>query len=194
MAAGFPGGVLGQRRAIFLDRDGVLNEAMVRDGRPLPPTSLDQVVIRPGVREACQRLRAAGLLLIVVTNQPDIARGTTTRQAVDAVNQHLSEQLDLDAVCVCAHDDADGCDCRKPAPGLLLASAERFGIDLGRSLMVGDRWRDIEAGARAGVTTVWVRSNYREAPPAAPDHVVDGLLDVVPIVTSSLTIEEGSFR
>jgi D-glycero-D-manno-heptose 1,7-bisphosphate phosphatase len=194
MTAGRSGGQCGHRRAVFLDRDGVLNEAVVRDGRPMPPTAIDKIVIRPGVREACQRLRAAGLLLVVVTNQPDIARGSTTREAVGAINDHLSEQLDLDAVFVCPHDDSDGCDCRKPAPGLLLAAARQFDVDLSRSLMVGDRWRDIEAGARAGVTTVWVRSNYRERAPAAPDHVVAGLLDLVPIVTSSPTIEEGSFR
>jgi D-glycero-D-manno-heptose 1,7-bisphosphate phosphatase len=187
-------GRLGARRAVFLDRDGVLNEAVLRDGRPHPPARVGDVAILPGVRDACAQLRAAGYLLVVVTNQPDIARGATTRATVDAINDHLAGELGLDAVCVCPHDDADRCGCRKPAPGLLLSAAERFGIDLGASLMVGDRWRDIEAGARAGVPTAWVRSDYREAPPAAPDHVVDSLLDVVPIVTSSLTIEEGSFR
>jgi D-glycero-D-manno-heptose 1,7-bisphosphate phosphatase len=180
-------GRLGARRAVFLDRDGVLNEAILRDGRPHPPASIGDVAILPGVRDACAQLRAAGYLLVVVTNQPDIARGTTTRAAVDAINDHLAGELGLDAVCVCPHDDADRCGCRKPAPGLLLSAAERFGIELGASLMVGDRWRDIEAGARAGVPTAWVRSDYREAPPAAPDHVVDGLLDVVPIVSDNLT-------
>jgi D-glycero-D-manno-heptose 1,7-bisphosphate phosphatase len=177
---------------VFLDRDGVLNDVIVRDGRPVPPMSVDEVVIRDGVHEACQRLSGAGLLLIVVTNQPDIARRNTTWETVDAINQHLKDRLGLDAVYVCAHDDADDCDCRKPAPGLLLAAAARIGVDLTRSVMVGDRWRDIEAGKRAGVPTVWVRSDYREAAPDAPDHVVDGLLDVVPLVTSSPTVEEGS--
>jgi D-glycero-D-manno-heptose 1,7-bisphosphate phosphatase len=188
------GGQRSGRIAAFLDRDGVLNEAIIRDGRPLPPASVDEVVIRPGVHEACQSLKDAGLLLIVVTNQPDIARRTATWDSVHAINQHLTAELGLDVVCVCAHDDADGCPGRKPAPGLLLTAAERFGVDLTRSVMVGDRWRDIEAGARAGVTTVWVRSDYREAAPRAPDHVVDGLLDVVPLVTSPVTIEEESLR
>jgi D-glycero-D-manno-heptose 1,7-bisphosphate phosphatase len=180
-------GRLGARRAVFLDRDGVLNEAILRDGRPHPPASIGDVAILPGVRDACAQLRAAGYLLVVVTNQPDIARGTTTRAAVDAINDHLAGELGLDAVCVCPHDDADRCGCRKPAPGLLLSAAERFGIELGASLMVGDRWRDIEAGARAGVPTAWVRSDYAEPQPAAPDHVVGSLLDVVPIVSDNLT-------
>jgi D-glycero-D-manno-heptose 1,7-bisphosphate phosphatase len=185
-------GRLGARRAVFLDRDGVLNEAVLRDGRPHPPASVGDVAILPGVRDACAQLRAAGYLLVVVTNQPDIARGTTTRATVDAINDHLAGELGLDAVCVCPHDDADRCGCRKPAPGLLLSAAERFGIDLGASLMVGDRWRDIEAGRRAGVTTVWMRSDYSEPPPVAPDHVVDRLLDVVPLVTASVSNGEVS--
>jgi D-glycero-D-manno-heptose 1,7-bisphosphate phosphatase len=177
---------------VFLDRDGVLNESMVRDGRPVPPASVDEVVIADGVREACRRLSDAGFLLVVVTNQPDIARRTTTWAAVHAINVHLVDELGLDAVHVCPHDDADACGCRKPEPGLLLAAAQDLGVDLDRSLMVGDRWRDVEAGKRAGVTTVWVRSHYHEPPPDAPDHVVDRLLDVVPLVTSFTTAGEGS--
>jgi D-glycero-D-manno-heptose 1,7-bisphosphate phosphatase len=180
--------------AVFLDRDGVLNEAVVRGGRPLPPVTVDDVVIRDDVRDACRRLSDAGLLLLVVTNQPDIARRTTRRQVVDAINAHLTGELGLDAVYVCPHDDADACGCRKPAPGLLLDAAADWGVDLTRSLMVGDRWRDVEAGRRAGVTTVWVRSDYREPPPGAPDHIVARLLDVVPLVTSSATAGEGSRR
>jgi len=182
------------RPAVFLDRDGVLNEAIVRDGRPLPPSGVDEVVIPDGVREACRRLSEAGLLLIVATNQPDIARRTTTSEAIDAINRHLTGELGLDAVYVCAHDDADACDCRKPAPGLLLQAAARHGVDLARSFMVGDRWRDVEAGRRSGVTTVWLRRDYDEPPPAAPDHVVDSLLDVVPLVRPFATVEEVSRR
>jgi D-glycero-D-manno-heptose 1,7-bisphosphate phosphatase len=180
--------------AVFLDRDGVLNKTIVRHGCPLPPKAVDEVVIAADVREACRRLADAGLLLVVVTNQPDIARGTTTREGVDAINGHVAGELGLDAVYVCPHDDGDACGCRKPAPGMLLDAAEDWGVDLTRSLMVGDRWRDIEAGRRAGVTTVWVRSDYGESPPAAPDYVVDRLLDVVSFATSSATAGEGSRR
>jgi D-glycero-D-manno-heptose 1,7-bisphosphate phosphatase len=177
---------------VCLDRDGVVNEAIVRDGRPLPPAAVDQVAIPTGVREACRLLSDAGLLLIVVTNQPDIARGSTSRLAVDAINGHLTGQLNLDAVYVCPHDDRDACRCRKPAPGLLLDAAADLRVDLTRSVMVGDRWRDIEAGKRAGVTTVWLRRDYREAPPDAPDHVVDHLSDVVSLVVTSAAAGEGS--
>jgi D-glycero-D-manno-heptose 1,7-bisphosphate phosphatase len=178
------------RMAVFLDRDGVLNEALVRDRKPYPPASVDEVVLRPGVRGACRALSDAGALLVVVTNQPDLARGTTTRAAVDAINDHLTAELGLDAVRVCGHDDADGCTCRKPKPGLILEAAEELEIDLGSSLMVGDRWRDIEAGARAGLTTVWIRNDYDERRPDAPDHVVDGLGEVIPLVTRSSARKE----
>jgi D-glycero-D-manno-heptose 1,7-bisphosphate phosphatase len=184
----------GGRAAVFLDRDGVLNEAVVLGGRPLPPVTVNDVVIRDDVREACRRLSAAGLLLVVVTNQPDIARRTTTWQVVDAINAYLTDELGLDAVYVCPHDDGDACRCRKPAPGLLLDAADDWDVDLTQSLMVGDRWRDVEAGRRAGVTTVWVRSDYREQLPVAPDHIVDRLLEVVGLVTSSATAGEGSRR
>jgi D-glycero-D-manno-heptose 1,7-bisphosphate phosphatase len=182
------------RAAVFLDRDGVVNEAILRDRRPFPPGAVDEVVIPAGVREACQLLSDAGLLLVLVTNQPDIARRTTSRQAVDAINGHLTNELGLDAVYVCPHDDGDACGCRKPAPGLLLDAAADLGVDLTRSVMVGDRWRDIEAGKHAGVTTVWLRRDYREPPPNAPDHVVDHLGDVVPLVVTAATAGEGSRR
>ena len=179
---------------MFLDRDGVVSEAIVRDGRPFPPAAVDEVVIPAGVREACRLLADAGLLLVLVTNQPDIARTATSRQAVDAINGYLSRELDLDATYVCPHDDGDACRCRKPAPGLLLDAAADWNVDLTRSVMVGDRWRDIEAGRRAGVTTVWLRRDYHEPPPDTPDHVVDHLVDVVPLVVTSATAGEGPRR
>jgi D-glycero-D-manno-heptose 1,7-bisphosphate phosphatase len=168
------------KRAVFLDRDGVLNRAFVVDGVPHPPRAAAEVEVLPGVVEATTQLRAAGFLLIVVTNQPDIARATTTRAEVDAINHTLAAQVPLDDVRVCPHDDADACACRKPAPGLLLAAAADHQIDVSASVMVGDRWRDIEAGQRAGTRTVYVKAGYRERAPAAYDLAVASLLEAVP--------------
>jgi D-glycero-D-manno-heptose 1,7-bisphosphate phosphatase len=182
------------RPAVFLDRDGVLNEAVLRDGRPYPPVGPDEVVLRPGAAATCARLRAARFLLVMVTNQPDIARGITTRAAVDRINDLLITELGLDAACVCPHDDADACGCRKPQPGLILDAADQYDVDLGASLMVGDRWRDIAAGAAAGVSTVWVRSTYRERAPRDPDHVIDRLDEVVPIALHTLSLPEEASR
>lgn len=170
------------RGAVFLDRDGVVNRAMVRDGLPFPPASLDELEIVEGTREACAAFRAAGLVVIVVSNQPDLARGTTTRALVDAINAELVRTLAVDEVVVCAHDDDDRCGCRKPAPGMLLAAAERWGVDLASSVMLGDRWRDIEAGRRAGMPTVFVDRGYLEAAPNSQDLTVGSLTEAVPWV------------
>jgi D-glycero-D-manno-heptose 1,7-bisphosphate phosphatase len=163
------------RRAVFLDRDGVLNAAVVRGGVPYPPGDVDEVEVLPGVEEACVRLRAADFDLVVVTNQPDIARGTRAPAAVQRINDALLAALPLDEIVVCPHDDADGCPCRKPRPGMLLDAAERLGIDLAASFMVGDRWRDVEAGRRAGCRVVFVDHGYGEELAHEPDVVVRGL-------------------
>jgi D-glycero-D-manno-heptose 1,7-bisphosphate phosphatase len=164
-----------KNRAVFLDRDGVLIRAFVRDGIPRPPASLDELEVLPGVVDACGELRDAGFLLICVTNQPDIARGAVTAAEVEALNDRVQELLGLDAVLTCPHDDADECDCRKPRPGLLLRAAARFDVDLTASVMVGDRWRDIEAGRAAGCATVFVRHGYAERQPENPDLDTDSL-------------------
>jgi transaldolase len=167
------------RRAVFLDRDGVLNRATVSEGVPHPPTGPELEVL-PGVAEACTRLHDAGYLLIVVTNQPDVSRGTSSRASVDALNRSLLRQLALDDVLVCPHDDGDACGCRKPSDGMLLEAARTWGIDLRHSVMVGDRWRDVEAGRRAGCATVFIDHGYTERSPQSPDLVVRQLVEAVP--------------
>ena len=157
-------------KAVFLDRDGVLNLPMVRDGTPHPPAAVDELEVYPDAAEALRRLKQAGYLLIVVTNQPDVARGTQTREAVDQINAALGKALPIDEFLVCPHDDAANCLCRKPKPGMVLEAAARHTVDLGRSFLVGDRWRDIDCGARAGVRTVFIERGYGER---APDHAPD---------------------
>jgi D-glycero-D-manno-heptose 1,7-bisphosphate phosphatase len=170
------------RPAAFLDRDGVLNAAIVRDGRPHPPARLADLQILPGVETACQRLRDAGMLVIVVTNQPDIARGTAGPLEVGVMNDVLLECLAIDAIFMCPHDDIDGCHCRKPRPGLLQDAADEWGVDLTISTMVGDRWRDVEAGHAAGVSTVFLDRGYSERRPDNYGHLAMDLLDAVPFI------------
>lgn len=165
------------RRCVFLDRDGVLNEAVVREGRPYPPSSVDELRILPGVPESCARLARAGFALVVVTNQPDIARGTADPVEVDAIHARLRSQVALDAIYLCPHDDAANCGCRKPEAGLLERAASDLGLDLRRSYMVGDRWRDVEAGQRAGCRTVFVDRGYDEKRPVGADAVAASLSD-----------------
>jgi D-glycero-D-manno-heptose 1,7-bisphosphate phosphatase len=163
------------RRAAFLDRDGVINQAIVRAGKPYPPQNLSELVVLAGVPDAIARLRQAGYLALVVTNQPDVARGATSRSTVQEINSRLSAELGLDGMYVCWHDDADDCNCRKPRPGLLFDAAREHGVDLSRSFMIGDRWRDIAAGQRAGCRTIWIDRRYNENPPTRADYTTDGL-------------------
>jgi D-glycero-D-manno-heptose 1,7-bisphosphate phosphatase len=165
------------RPAVFLDRDGVLNRAIVREGKPYPPGSVDELVIAPDAPRALARLKRAGYRLVVVTNQPDVARGDQWRGAVEAINAAIVAALPIDEVRVCYHDDGDRCACRKPAPGLLLRAPSH---DLARSVMVGDRWRDVEAGKRAGVrATVLIDYGYHEVMRIEPDVRVDSLSGAV---------------
>lgn len=160
-------------KAVFLDRDGVLNRATVRDGKPYPPRSLEELVIVPDAAGALARLKSAGYRLVVVTNQPDVARGDQRREVVEAINAAIAASLPIDEVRVCYHEDADGCACRKPAPGLLLQAPAH---ELARSVIVGDRWRDIEAGRRARVrAAVLIDCGYTEPIAAEPDVRVRSL-------------------
>jgi D-glycero-D-manno-heptose 1,7-bisphosphate phosphatase len=164
------------KRAVFLDRDGVINQAVVRDGKPYSPSGPGELAIAPDAPESLQDLKLAGFLLIVVTNQPDIARGTQTLASVEAIHAAIARALPVHDFFLCPHDDSDRCNCRKPKPGLLLRAAEKHHIDLSRSLLVGDRWRDIEAGAKAGCATVWIDCGYREQRPSIePSATVDSL-------------------
>ena len=162
-------------RAVFLDRDGVINKAALRDGKPHPPARLEQLELLPGVAASLQRLRAAGYLIVVVTNQPDVARGTQSRDVVEAIHERLASLLPIDDFRVCYHDDADACACRKPKPGLIVDAARAHDVDLGLSVMVGDRWRDVEAGRRAGCATVFIDCGYQEEQPQGPDAVFGSL-------------------
>jgi D-glycero-D-manno-heptose 1,7-bisphosphate phosphatase len=167
------------RPAVFLDRDGVLNRPLVSEGRPHPPRSVEQFELYPEAATACSRLHALGFALVVVTNQPDVARGQIDVEVVEDIHRELGRQVQIDGLYVCFHDDADGCGCRKPAPGLLTAAAADLGLELVRSVMVGDRWRDVEAGQRAGCRTVHIDRGYREQLPLGADCVASNLAEAV---------------
>jgi D-glycero-D-manno-heptose 1,7-bisphosphate phosphatase len=179
-----PSPVTRTRAAVFLDRDGVLNEVELRDGTPHPPAGVEQLRLLPGVVEACYRLRQLGFALVVVTNQPDIARGKQTLDEVDRMHDALRARLPLDDIVVCAHDDVDDCPCRKPRPGMILDAAARLHLDLGESVCVGDRWRDVEAGKRAGVMAIFVDRGYGERRPTDADAVVTSLPAAVEVIES----------
>jgi len=169
------GGPRMSRAAVFVDRDGVLNHAVVRNGKPYPPDSVETLRLCDGVEDAIRELRAAGLLVIVVTNQPDVGAGKQTRETVEAIHAYLRTKLAVDDIRVCYHTDDDRCDCRKPKPGMLVSAARDWAVDLTTSFMIGDRWRDIDAGRAAGCRTILVGSGYDERPAQGFDACVASL-------------------
>lgn len=173
------------KRAIFLDRDGVINRAIVRDGKPYPPLSINELEILPEVPQALEQFKARGFLLIVVTNQPDVARGTQSIATVEAMHAQLKAQLVLDEFRVCYHDDRNNCQCRKPNPGLLRAAAADYGLNLCASYMIGDRWRDMEAGRRAGCSTIFVDYHYAEKQPEYVDLKVSSLKEAADYICTT---------
>jgi D-glycero-D-manno-heptose 1,7-bisphosphate phosphatase len=162
---------------VFLDRDGVLNRPVVRDGKPYPPRSVEEFVILPDAAEACARLKRHGFLLVVATNQPDVGRGAQTRERVEAMHDLLLRELPIDRVEVCYDSGEAASHCRKPAPGMLLRAAADCDIDLRASFMVGDRWRDVDCGKTAGCKTVFIDRGYEEELRSQPDHRAACLLD-----------------
>ncbi|MEQ8814124.1 MAG: HAD family hydrolase [Thalassobaculum sp.] len=162
----------GGRRAVFLDRDGVLVATEVHGGKPIAALTLADFAILPEAPAAVAALKSAGFVTVVVTNQPEMARGNVDSATMDAMHARLSQAMPIDAVYVCPHDSGDGCGCRKPAPGMLLRAADELGLDLASSYMVGDRWRDVGAGRAAGCTTVLIECGYDEPERLEPDLTV----------------------
>jgi D-glycero-D-manno-heptose 1,7-bisphosphate phosphatase len=178
-------------RAVFLDRDGVINEATVREGHPYPPANLEQFKLLPGVPETIESLRGAGFRIIIVTNQPDVATGVQSREVVESMHNKLRALGLCDDIKVCYHTDADACGCRKPKPGMLIEAAREWQIDLSNSFMVGDRWRDVTAGKAAGCFTYFINYRYQEQRPDGPDTVVESLEEAGRLILQENPIRGG---
>lgn len=172
-----------ERKAVFLDRDGVIVIPEFREGRSFGPRRLEDYRFYPEADRALARLKEAGYLLIVVTNQPDVGHGLISSGTLDEMHRRLRARFPIDSVRTCCHTQDYGCGCRKPKPGMLLDSAREFGISLSRSFMVGDRASDVEAGRAAGCTTVFIDLGYTsEMKPTAAHFVVRSLGDAVEVI------------
>jgi D-glycero-D-manno-heptose 1,7-bisphosphate phosphatase len=169
-------------KAVFLDRDGVINKVKLVNGLPTPPNTATEVEILSGVAEAIQLLKQNNFVPVVVTNQPDVARGRTSKSQVDTINSIIGQALGLQYFYVCIHDDKDDCDCRKPAPGLIRRAADELDLDPKQSFVVGDRWRDIVAGQLAGCQTFFIDYLYPEQKPIAPFTRVTSLIEAVHLI------------
>lgn len=176
--------MMARRRAVFLDRDGVINAAIVHDGKPYPPRKVSEFNLLPGVPEACRSLREAGFSLVVATNQPDVGRGTLAREDVEEMHRSMCRELPIDRVEVSyeAGGEEPPSEFRKPAPGMLLRAARELDIDLARSFMIGDRWRDIDCGHAAGCTTIFIDRGYNESLRQQPHFRVPDLPGAAEII------------
>jgi len=185
-------------RCVFLDRDGVLNRPVVRDGRPYPPAHADEFEIYPDAADGCRRLKEAGFILIVVTNQPDVGRGTQSMEAVEAMHAKLRAALPwLDGIEVCYHagsNHGEPCECRKPKPGMVLRAAAAHAIDLKRSFLIGDRWRDVDCARAAGCRAVFIDHGYDESLREDPDVIVSNFAEAVSAILDEATSSAGAFR
>ncbi len=163
------------RRAVFLDRDGVINRAVVRDGKPYPPRTLAEFEFLPGAESTMRELRKKGFVVIVVTNQPDVSTGVQKKEVVESMHERLRALGLCDDIKVCYHVDADKCECRKPKPGMLLEAAIEWEVDPAESYMIGDRWRDVAAGKGAGCYSFLIKNEYNEKQAENPDATVSSL-------------------
>ena len=187
--------VKNKNRAVFLDRDGIINEAIVKDGRPTSPLKVSEVLICKGVNIGVSNLRKLGFELVVISNQPEVSRGRLTLSELLKINMKISKQTGLKHIYCCTHSDADECDCRKPAPGLIYKACSTLGLDPRSSYFVGDRWKDIEAGEKAGCKTIWIDKGYNEKSPENYTYRVTSFLEVVKIIDLELNMNgEGSLE
>ena len=170
------------KKAVFLDRDGVINKAFVKNGLPFSPPSFSEFEILPGVKESINKISNMNFISLVVTNQPDVSRGKIEKKTVIKMNDYLKSEIRLNDIFVCYHDDHDNCKCRKPKPGLLLDASKKWNIDLKKSYLIGDRNKDIEAGKKAGCKTIFIDYDYSEAKPSNPDFTTDSLFNAVCLI------------
>jgi len=168
------------RRAVFLDRDGVINKAIIKNSRPLSPRIIEDFEIISEAEVALKLFRDLRYINIIATNQPDIARGLMRQQALDEMHNLIREKLAVDDIFICPHDDSDNCHCRKPKPGMIIDAAVKWNIDLGSSYFIGDTWKDIYAGKAAGCLTILLERSYNEN--LNSDYVINTLLDATKII------------
>ena len=172
-------------KGAFLDRDGVINATNIRDNLPIPPASVDDLIVLPGVVEAIEILISKNYIPIVVTNQPDVARGKISIDVVNKINEEIRRITKINFFYVCSHDEIANCDCRKPKPGLIIRAMSELQLNAKSSFLVGDRWKDIAAGQEIGLKSYFVDNAYSEKKPLPPFIRVQSLIEAVCLETGS---------
>jgi D-glycero-D-manno-heptose 1,7-bisphosphate phosphatase len=176
--------MVNRKPAVFLDRDGVINRAILVNGLPTTPTTVEEIEVLYHVKDSISRLNLSNFIVVVITNQPDVARGVTSRNQTDMINGAINDLVGIKHSYICYHDNSDNCSCRKPNPGNIFKAASDLNIDLDQSYMVGDRWRDIHAGQEAGCTCFFINHGYPERAPMQPYFEVESLKHAVNLILS----------
>ena len=169
-------------RAVFFDRDGIINKPVIKENRPYPPASLAEFAFNESIPEVCAALKDTGFFLFIFTNQPDVARGTRKKSDIENIHGYILKALPIDKIYTCYHDNSDNCSCRKPLPGMIYSARDEFNIDLSQSFAVGDRWRDVDAGKAAGVKTIFFDYGYAEELNAKPDYTIKSIAEILKVV------------
>lgn len=170
-------------KAIFWDRDGVINEVTVLDGKPYSPRKFADFKLTEEIVNCLKKTKELKYKNIVVTNQPDINRGLMSIDELNKMHDLLIKELSIDEVNVCPHDNKDGCNCRKPAPGLIINSATKNNIDLSKSYVIGDTMRDIEAGRAAGCKTILLVRDYNALAIPRSEYTINKLYEIFSIIS-----------
>lgn len=177
-------------RAVFLDRDGVINKSLVVNGKPFAPTSIIDFQLLPGVIDSLLILKDAGYLTVIVTNQPDLSTGKQTWKSLNEIHAYLTDYCHIDLIKICSHAKEDHCKCRKPNPRMIIEASNDLGIDISESFMIGDRWSDIEAGHRSGCKkTFFIDYGYDEKKPTGGYVSVNSLSECAKIISKITTMK-----
>jgi D-glycero-D-manno-heptose 1,7-bisphosphate phosphatase len=151
---------LAMKFGVFIERDGVLNETHVEHSQQVIPLAPGQLRINPAAAGLVRRLKAAGFVVVATTNQPGLSRGYQSRRALDQMHARLLQELPLDDILLCPHDESDDCPCRKPKPGLLTEARYKWQLDLDRSFVISDKWPDAQAALAVGATSLLIQSPW----------------------------------
>ena len=164
-----------KRKCVFLDRDGVINVPIFKDGRSFAPILFDDFEIYPSAYDACQMLKKAGYLIVVITNQPDVGNGKASKSEIERMNQYLKSEELVDDIFICYHSQDEQCVCRKPKAGMIFQALEKYSIDLGASFLVGDRKSDIEVAVSVNCKSIFIDHDYDEVKPVAQNITLKSL-------------------
>lgn len=164
-----------KNRAFFLDRDGVINKSLLKKGKPLAPREFKQFKIIKNVDKSLIFLKKQGFKNIIITNQPDIKKGLIKNSTSKRINKEIKKKLQIDDIFICKHTDEDNCNCRKPKTGLIKKAKKKWNIDLKKSYLIGDRWRDIFLANKLKINCFYIDKNYKERKPKKYNYKVKNL-------------------